>query len=392
MKRRKLLQYSALGSASFLGNLILLSQNQPDIIATSMSNKRLYEWIFLYWMPYDNDLSKFGRSIMDMLAKSVNSDNILVAIQSDFSGAKKISRNILTKGNISTQSLNTANSASEEAFSEYLNWAKSQFQAKKWAIVFLGHGGRLDEISPDEHPEPGLNLKTQWMNIQKLSGLIANFNQQVGKRVELVFFQNCNKGTIEANYTFRDTAKYTLSSQLLLGVPNYYYEQLFNFLGRQPEISGGQLAEKIMEFESSDMYHSYTAINNRAITQLSAKINPLIDAVLAANIKNINLSNLTTYKYMGERFVDVVSFFQTITNQSGANQNRYNEFVDFLNNSIIYKVKRNGTLFRPIPEYENFSGLGIFFPESKQELEKYRDFQAFEDLKLLKLFDAIIVS
>ncbi|MBD2088013.1 clostripain-related cysteine peptidase [Trichocoleus sp. ST-U3] len=144
MKRRKLLQYSALGSASFLGNLILLSQNQPDIIATSMSNKRLYEWIFLYWMPYDNDLSKFGRSIMDMLAKSVNSDNILVAIQSDFSGAKKILRNILTKGNISTQSLNTANSASEEAFSEYLNWAKSQFQAKKWAIVFLGHGGRLE--------------------------------------------------------------------------------------------------------------------------------------------------------------------------------------------------------------------------------------------------------
>ncbi len=392
MKRRKLLEYSALGSASFLGNLILLNQKQTDIIATSMSNKRVYEWIFLYWMPYDNDLSKFGTPIMDMLAKSVKSDNILVAIQSDFSGAKKISRNILTKGNISTQSLNTANSASEEAFSEYLNWAKSQFQAKKWAIVFLGHGGRLDEISPDEHPGTGLDSKTKWMNIQKLSGILENFNQQVGKRVELVFFQNCNKGTIEANYTFRDTAKYTLSSQLLLGAPNYYYEQLFKFLGRKPEINGGQLAEKIMEFEPRDMYHSYTAINNRAITQLSAKINPLIDAVLLANIKDINLSNLTIYKYMGERFVDVVSFFQTLTNQSGANQDKYGEFVDFLNNSMIHQVKENGTLIGSPPEYENFSGLGIFFPKSKQELEKYRYLQVFSDLKLLKLFDALLVS
>ncbi|MEW5859459.1 MAG: clostripain-related cysteine peptidase [Cyanobacteriota bacterium] len=392
MKRRKLLQYSALGSASFLGNLILLNQKQTDIIATSMSNKRVYEWIFLYWMPYDNNLSRFGTPIIDMLTKGVKSDNILLAVQSDFIGAKRTSRNIITQGNFSTQNLNTANSGSEEVFAEYLNWANLQFQAKKWAIVFLGHGGCLDEISPDEHPEPGLDSKTKWMNIQKLSGIVKKFNQQVGDRVELVFFQNCNKGTIEANYTFRDTAKYTLSSQLLLGAPNYYYEQLFKFLGRKPEINGGQLAEKIMEFEPRDMYHSYTAINNRAITQLSAKMNPLIDAVLAANIKSINLSNLTTYKYMGERFVDVVSFFQTITNQSGANQNKYNEFLDFLNSSIIYKVKQNGTLLGSPPKYENFSGLGIFFPKSKQELEKYRYLEVFSDLKLLKLFDAILVS
>ncbi|MBD1904902.1 clostripain-related cysteine peptidase [Funiculus sociatus GB2-A5] len=371
---------------------MLLNQKQTDIIATSMSNKRLYDWIFLYWMPYDNDLSIFGTPIIDMLTKGVKSDNILLAVQSDLIGDKKLSRNVITQGNIFTHKLNAANSGSEEVFAEYLNWANLQFQAKKWAIVFLGHGGRLDEISPDGHPEPDLASKTKWMNIQKLSDIIANFNQQVGKRVELVFFQNCNKGTIEVNYTFRNTAKYTLSSQLLLGAPNYYYEQLFSFLGRKPEINGGQLAEKIMEFEPFDMYHSYTSINNSDISNLSAKINPLIDTVLSANIKTINLSNLISYNYMGDRFVDVVSFFQTITKQSGANQQKCDEFIYFLNNSIIHKVKKDGKLLGSPPEYKNFSGLGIFFPESKQKLEKYRYLQVFSDLKLVELFEAILVS
>lgn len=390
MQRRKFLHYSALGSASFLLNMGLLNQNQSEVGAASTSNKQVYDWIFLYWMPYDNNLSRFGVPILNMLAKGVQSDNILVVVESKLSGAKHLSRNVITS-HVEPQQLDAANSSSESVFAEYLKWAKSQYQAKKWAIVFLGHGGRLDEISPDEHPEPGL-ASTQWMNIQKLSEILAKFNKQVNNRVELFFFQNCNKGTIEANYTLRDAAKYTLSSQLTLGAPNYYYEPLLKFLGRHPEINGGELAKKIMEFETRDMYHSYTAINNGAIRDLPAKINPLIDSVISSNVKGIKISELETYSYMRENFVDVVSFFQRIAQQAGAEQQKYNEFIDFLNNSMIYSVQKNGTLIGADPKYQNLSGLGVFLPKSRQELEKYRYLQVFSELKLGKLFDAILVS
>lgn len=392
MLRRKFFQYSALSGASFLVHLNLFNYRSVDASLAVSMKKKVYDWIFLYWMPYDNDLSIFGNTILDLLAKGVQSDNILIVIQSKFSGAKRMLRHLIALGNIDIKELETADSSSEEVLAEYLTWAKSEFKAQKWAIVCLGHGGRLDEVSPDCHPIPGVTSDTKWMNIQKLSNVIENFKNEVDKRVELFFFQNCNKGTIEANYTFRDTAKYTLSSQLTLGAPNYYYEPMLKFVGRNPEINGGQLASKIMEFEPRDMYYSYTCVNNNAVPSLLAKINPLIESILSADIKAINLSKLKTYHYTNEQFVDVVCFFKTISKQSGSEQQRYNEFANCLNREVIYNCKKDGTGIDPDSrrEYQNFSGLGMFLPKSKQDLEKYRYLQVYSDLKLVKLFDTIL--
>ena len=342
-------------------------------------------------MPYDNNLSGFGVPILQMIKKGVQSENILALVESDFSGEKQLSRHIIDQGNIDTQKLETANSADEEVFAEYLNWAKSQFEAKKWAIVFLGHGGCLDEISPDEHPEVGASSETKWMNIKKLSDVIGNFNREVNNRVELVFFQNCNKGTIETHYTFRDTAKYTLSSQKRLGAPNYYYEPLFQFLGRYPEVHGGQVAEKIMEFESRDMYYSYTATNNDALRDLPAKINPLIDSFITNNI-SFSKSELKIYSYMNEQYVDFIHFFKVITKQSSTAQEQYQKLFEFFNKSIIYKIQQNGTLMGSISKRNSLSGLGMFLPSNRQELEKYSYLQVYSELRLTKIFDTILFN
>jgi hypothetical protein len=392
MKRRKFLEYGAIGSTSFLVNLGLFKNKQTYAsLSTTMSNKRLYDWIFLYWMPYDNNLSRFGNPILQMLTKGVQSDNILVVVESDFSGAKQLSRNVIAKGKIDTQNLETANSGSEEAFAEYLSWAKSQFQAEKWAIVFLGHGGRLDEVSPDDNPFPGSASPAKWMNIQKISDIIANFNREVDDRVELFFFQNCNKGTLEAHYTVRDTAKYTLSSQLLLGAPNYYYEPLFKFLGRHPQMNGGQLAEKVMEFERSDMYSSYTVTNNRAVRHLPEKINPLIDSILSSDVKAVKVSEINSYSYMEDRLVDVIAFFQKLTQQAGADVNKVNEFTEFFTHSMIHRLQHNNKK-KLLKQNQNLSGLGMFLPKSRQEIAKYRYLPIFSNLRLVELFDAILLN
>ena len=391
IQRRKLFQYSVLGGASFLVSNGLLNHKYANALSFDSRKERVYDWIFLYWMPYDNSLSKFGTPILEMLTKGVESDNILVVVQSKFSGDKQIFRNLITPGNIDTQKLKATNSGSEEVFTEYLKWAKSQFKAKKWAVIFLGHGGRLDEISPDARPIPGTTV-TKWMNIQKLSNVLEKFNQEVDNRVELFFLQNCNKGTVEANYTFRNTARYTLSSQLILGAPNYYYEPLLKFIGRNPEIHGGQVAEKIMEFEPKNMYYSYTCVNNSALTSLSAKINPMIESVISSNINAINLMELKTYYYINERFVDIVYFFQVLTERSGAKQQTYIDFAKFLKTSVIYKLQKNGTIIDSDlrKEYQDFLVFCIFFPHSRQEIEKYRYLQVFSDLKLVKLFATIL--
>ena len=347
-----------------------------------MNNKQHYDWIFLYWMPYDNNLSGFGIPIINMMANGVQSPNILVVVESDFWDAKHLSRSVITQEKIETQELAITNSASEEGFADYLHWAQSQFEANKWVIVFLGHGGRLDEVSPDAHP--GGNLDgTQWMNIKKLSDAILNFNQKIKKRVELFFFQNCNKGTIEAHYLLHNTAKYTLSSPKILGAPNYYYEALFKFLGQNFKLDGLKLAEKVAEFEGIDMYSSYTVTNNLVFASLAEKLNPLIDSILSANFQAIKTNQITPYSYMEQQYVDAVSFFKTLTEQSGASKEKLQDFIDYFHHSVTH-------LPNPELRQQSLFGLGLFLPASRAQLAPYRYLPVYSDLKLVELFDAIL--
>jgi hypothetical protein len=390
MQRRKFMQYSALGSASFFASLNFSPDSQSNLPALA-SDRPIYDWMFLYWMPYDNNLWIFGEPILKMLQNGVQSDNIAVAVQGKLSGESQLSRHLIFKNRLDTQKLAATDSASETVFAEYLQWAKSQFNVKKWAIVILGHGGKLDQISPDEHPVPGTPSDTKWMNIHQLSQVTEKFNRAVGGKVELFFFQNCNKGTLEAYYTLRHAAKYTLASQMLLGAPNYYYEPLLQFLGNNPEIDGGELAEKIMQFEQQNMYHSYTAVNNSALQKLPEKIQPLVDSVLSANLKGIKFKDISSYLYQGDRYADAVNFWQVVVKNSGADAAKYHQFVDFLKNDTIRAFNREGTLLGwRRKQYYDLSGLGLFFAANQAEFDRYRYLPFFSDLKLINFFDAVL--
>lgn len=377
-------------TSSFLTSFLFVNYLTPYLAKALPSEhqgkQKLYDWIVLYWMPYDNNLSKFGLPIINMLSKGVKDDNILVLVQSDFYGDKQLSRRVIKKDSVDVQLLNTGNSADEKVFAEYLDWAQSQFKGKKWAVVFLGHGGNLDEISPDDNPQPGLSKSTKWMSYKNLKNIIYKFNKRVSDNLELLFFQNCYKGTLETHYTFQDVSKYTLSSQLLLGAPNSYYESLLNFLGKHPQIDGGQLATKIMEFESDDMYNSYTVTNNSYIKQLPTVLNPLIDAIIASKPNVVKLNKFQVRSYMEEQFVDIIELFQKISSSSPQTQKLYQNFANFFQKKIIYRYKDGGTYYGILDRPKNFCGINIWLPYDQKQLEKYSYLQVYTDIKLLELY------
>ncbi|MEG4860248.1 clostripain-related cysteine peptidase [Microcoleus sp. K1-B6] len=403
MKRRESLKLITVSISSLI-DTIYYSGGQY-VLGSPVKNH--YNWVLLYWMPYDNNLSTFGQSIIQMLSKGVKNDKVLVVVQSDFSGSAQVSRSIISQGKVETQDLETADSSSPEVLSEYLNWAHSQFQARRWAIVFLGHSGTLMEISPDEHPTSPSISEIRWMNLQKINQLIFNFNQSVKGNLELLFFQNCNKGNIEVHHTFQNTAKYTLSSQLQLGAPNYYYEQSLSDLSDYPDMDGYQLAKKIMDSEHPDMYHSLTLTNNHYFRYLPEKVNVVIDSILQADIapvkvfissilgSEVNLPSNNTvvvYRNFGETFVDFANFLQKLTQLSGASPSACNDLLLFLNNFLIQRVQQHGELLdsRIRHKYKNLSGLGLFLPRNRQKLEKYLYLSVYSDLKLVELFEAVV--
>lgn len=388
--RRKFFKHTS----SFLASFLIVNYLTPYLAKAlpikHQGKQKLYDWIILYWMPYDNNLSRFGLPIIKMLAKGVKDDNILVLVQSDFYGDKQLSRRVIKKDSVDVQLVDTGDSADEKVFAEYLDWAQSQFKAKKWAVVFLGHGGSLDEISPDNNPQPGLTTSIKWMNYKNLKNIIYEFNKRVSNNLELLFFQNCYKGTLETHYTFQDVSKYILSSQLLLGAPNSYYESLLNFLGKHPQIDGGQLATKIMEFESDDMYNSYTVTNNSYIKQLPEVLNPLIDAIIASKPNAVTLNKFQVRSYRSEQFFDIIELFKKISSSSPQTQKLYQNFADFLQNKIIFKYKDGGTYYGILDRQKNFCGINIWLPYDEKQLEKYSYLQVYTDIKLVELYKAVL--
>ncbi len=90
---------------------------------------------------------------------------------------------------------------------------------------------------------------------------------------------------------------------------------------------------------------------------------------------------------MGDRFVDTASFFRVLTKQSKHATEKYIDFLDFFNNSIIYSLNQNGKLLGfKSKYYQNLSGLNIFFPKNRQELDKYTYLPVFSELKLTDIF------
>lgn len=409
MKRRETIQYLALSSASFFTSIDVDKKFVNGNWLAGNKPRKNYDYILLYWMPYDNNLSRFGQPIIEMLSKGVQSDKVLVLVQSDLSNAKQLSRNIITKGNINVQYLETADSSSENVLNDYLSWALSQFQAKRWVIVFLGHGGSLMKISPDNNPNSSSSSSSEpkWMELPRISEVLSKFNQAVKGRLELLFFQNCNRGNIEVHYTFQNIAKYTLSSQIVLAAPNYYYESLLNHLSYYPNLDGGQIAKKIIDFEPSDMYHSLTLTKNHYFDQLSEKLNPVIDSILKANTEAVKIqinsalfppksnsekSLIEIYRSNGETFVDLANFILEITILSGADVTACNRFLNYYKSFLIERVQQNGKLLSPRirGRYQKFSGLGLFLPRTRQELETYSYLKIYSDLKLVKLFEAVV--
>jgi hypothetical protein len=192
-----------------------------------------------------------------------------------------------------------------------------------------------------------------------------------------------------------------------MGVPNYYYESLLNHLSYYPNLDGGQIAKKIMDFEPPYTYHSLTLTKNHYFHQLSEKLNPVIDSILRANTdavkiqinsalfpkkSNSQTSLIDIYRSRGEAFVDLANFILEITILSGADVTACNLFLNYYKSFLIERVQQNGKLLSPRirGRYQKFSGLGLFLPRTRQELETYSYLKIYSDLKLVKLFEAVV--
>jgi len=332
----------------------------------------LYEWVFVYYMSYDNDLNPFGKVILSDLTKGIVNAKVAVVVQADFIDNKGIKRIALYHANGKPRRkeiiLKSEDSADENELRKYLNWVRKEWNAKNYCIVFLDHGGTLNHMCLDRkpfrnHSENKRFVSGKWLSAAEAGEIVADFNQKADGRVRLLFLQQCGRAAVQNLYNFVDTAEYILASPLKVDAPNTYYTKTLASVARDPNITGKVLAETVMR--EDEHYTLYTLISNKELKKLPEKMTPVLKSFGQKPSLNQPNSCRSLFEFESERFYDLMYYLQAL---NSANNNiagkELSIFLDWSQNHLIVSRVFKG------PDSSN-CGLSIYVPSSENEMTRY---------------------
>ena len=226
------------------------------------TSESMLDWALLFYMPYDNNLDVAYRQILEQLDGSITSKTVAVAIQVDRRGAGGSIRHAIDWTGLRSDTIEAEDSSDPATFGAFLQWAGDWFPAHRYAVIVLGHGGTMEQVAFDEYPRSG------WMELPELADTLEGWRVTVGGDVELLFLQQCGKGSIENFYELRDTARVLMSSQTSIGAPNAYYADLVHHVSARPASTGVEVAQRIAESDADGMFVSYSAVWASALSEL----------------------------------------------------------------------------------------------------------------------------
>jgi hypothetical protein len=317
-------------------------------------------------MPYDNNLSGYKDTIISQIRKGITNDKITVTIQSDEAGNGIERRIISYKGISSFEKVDSDLSASTAVFGDYLKWAGDNVKAEKTVLVFLDHGGKLDELCQDEFPVSG------YLKVDSVARVIEEENRNNNRKLDLLFLQVCAKGSIEPLYEFRNCSRYTLYSQTNLGAPNYYYTRFFETLSKNPEIELPQLSKLIADYERSDMYYSYSCIDNNTFKKFVVDFGNLISEFSKQPENRIRHESVQRYYYENETYYDLKSFLSNL-DASDPTLKKAKQLSEYFTDKVLVFNKIN-------PQYDKMKqacGMNILAPLKLEYYKKYENLEWF---------------
>lgn len=263
------------------------------------------EWHLAYYMAYDNDLEGAGRPILDMLKRGLTNEHVVVTCQADFRAQDGMKRYVLTPAGETVEAVEGEGSADAASLRGYLEWVKTKHPARRYAVIFLDHGGKLGELSVDELPTKlpaGTDLKKakirpRWLEVVETAGVLSTWRKALpaGQTSELMFLQQCGKGALENYHAFRDAAKVLMGSQTIVGAPNAYYAKVVQGLCARPDVDGEALAAAIREAETPNMFTTYTTVRGAALADLPAKLAPVLAPLMAREELEAGRYDLKTF-------------------------------------------------------------------------------------------------
>jgi hypothetical protein len=171
----------------------------------------------------EQDLSKYADEDLAEIAKGMrghaDSSSLLnVVVQRDDrnDGPRRYVVERAGPREVGQEDLEASMAQDAHPLESFVRWVRAEYPADRQMLVLWGHAYHLAfNRSPDD---------PDGLNFPELGSLLARTNK--GKKIDIVAFDSCNVGLVEAAYELGATADYLVASQFTDPLPGWPYDTI----------------------------------------------------------------------------------------------------------------------------------------------------------------------
>ncbi|HHS50140.1 MAG TPA: T9SS type A sorting domain-containing protein [candidate division Zixibacteria bacterium] len=212
------------------------------------------EWTVMVYIGADNNLTTYINGDVDEMESAGSTDDVAILCQIDGlnnywyngyndhlgNGWSTVRRYYIQAGNTSDNRINAGfisdlghlNSADPNVLRDFATWAIDNYPANRYMLVIWNHGGGWQRPGPNTHPFKAIVWDDSHgdSGIEFANGEFRNMMGQIrdhlGRSINILCFDACIMGVIEAQYETMGYADYLVHSEANIPAEGYNYDFL----------------------------------------------------------------------------------------------------------------------------------------------------------------------
>lgn len=355
----------------FALTLLLQSAN----LATAAETR---EWTIMVFENGNNNLDEYIQMDMNEMEMVGSSDQVNVVAEWGSYATRKVIRTRITKDNdlknVTSPVLQTLQGADMGNWREvvnFVNWAKTNFPAKRYMLVIADHGAgwRASDgkvVSIDDVTGNGIRLP-------QLSLMAHEIKKLLGRNIDIIGFDACLMAMAEVAAEFWGMADYMLASQEVEPGYGWSYRDALPYFVKYPTSSPVQLGQAAIKAYMAS--YSGGTQGNEQVT-LSLVNLSMMDAV-ATDLRNfaetiykkatsdqkllVSKAFATAQHYYNSDYIDLKNFYELIRAQKSLSTVITERWILEAEARLQKAVVANGVT----RDYANSHGLSIWGPSQE---------------------------
>ncbi|MDI6752400.1 MAG: clostripain-related cysteine peptidase [bacterium] len=328
------------------------------------------EWTFMVYLDGDNNLEKYGIDDFLEMAQIGSTDKINIIVQFDrvdgydmsYGDWKTTKRFYITQGMTPTATnaildIGEANMGATQTVIDFIGWAKTDYPAKRYALVFWNHGGGWRKDSKPHKAVCWDKTSNDCLYMAEVKEALA------GEHFDIIGFDACFMGMVEVAYQLKDCGTVAVFSQEVEPGDGWPYNTILADLVGTPTFGAKDLGRVIVERYIESYDDSYVTQSAVDLTQLGTVATKISDFADSLNSHYDELKVLRANTDDCGAYADIFCF-ASLASSISKFQDSAESLKSAISDSIIAEGHRSG--------HPDFHGMNIYFPKVKDE--EYDDY------------------